>query len=123
VGIDDGGSIGVSGALIVSLSSDVVVLVPSEELVGGVTESESRDPGTNSNNEAESEVLVSLNNGDGLSGLLGILEFNPHHVGLDVSDEGDGESPGKEEEDGEELVKSEPVSEGRFMGVLVVLAE
>lgn len=122
--IDDSGSIRVSGSVLLgSLRSDVVVLVPSEELSGGVTESKSGDPGTDSDNETKSHEFVSLKLGHSSSGLLHVLELNPHHVGLDVSDEGDGESPGKEEEGSEELIKSEPVSEGGFVGILVVVGE
>lgn len=120
----DGGTISVIVTIFLvlglRLGLGVVVIEESEELLGGVTEGKSGDPGTDSDDASEGEVFVSLNDGNSLtSGFHGLVSL-PEEGTLDVSDDGDGKGPGEEKNNGEELPESEEITSvgGTRVGVV-----
>ena len=117
----DGCGVSIGFAAAGWVGSIVIVLVEeAEELSSGVTEGEAGDPGADANDATEGEVLVSLNNCDGLTdGLHGLVSF-PEESTLDVSSDGDAERPGEEEDHGEELPEAEEVSGLGVTGIVVV---
>ena len=94
--VHDGSTISVVTSLLRGLA--IISIEETEELSSRVTEGEAGDPGADANDATEGEVLVSLNNCDGLTdGLHGLVSF-PEESTLDVSGDGDTESPGEEED-------------------------
>ena len=103
-----------------TLGEGGVVVDESKKVLSWVSKSESWDPGTDSDDASESEVFISLNDGNSLAKSLHLLISDPEESSLNVSNDGDGEGPGEEENDWEELPESEEISSVRSTSVNVV---